>query len=102
MVKRYVEGLDGKLKLFYLPPYSPHLTRDETVWAHVTRKVSRQLGECRGDERLRTRCIAQHPETPCTREVILQAAGMPLYPGMTLLIEKLLVRQLAKQLSISC
>ena len=31
MVKSYVEGLDGKLKLFYLPPYSPHLNPDETV-----------------------------------------------------------------------
>ena len=31
MVKSYVEDLDGKLKLFYLPPYSPHLNPDETV-----------------------------------------------------------------------
>jgi transposase len=45
IVKSYVEGLDGKLKLFYLPPYSPHLNPDETVWAHVKRKVSRQLVE---------------------------------------------------------
>jgi transposase len=45
MVKRYVESLDGKLKLFYLPPYSPHLNPDETVWAHVKRKVARQLVE---------------------------------------------------------
>ena len=43
-----LRGLDGKLKLFYLPPYSPHLNPDETVWAHVKRKVSRQLVECRG------------------------------------------------------
>ena len=45
MVKRYAKGLDGKLKLFYLPPYSPHLNPDETVWAHVKRKVARQLVE---------------------------------------------------------
>lgn len=45
MVKNYVEGLEGKLKLFYLPPYSPHLNPDETVWAHVKRKVSSQLVE---------------------------------------------------------
>ncbi|MDS4056729.1 IS630 family transposase [Accumulibacter sp.] len=49
MVKSYVEGLDGKLKLFYLPPYSPHLNPDETVWAHVKRKVSRQLVESAED-----------------------------------------------------
>ena len=33
----------GKLKLFYLPPYSPQLNPDEQVWAHVKRRVSRQL-----------------------------------------------------------
>jgi transposase len=32
-----------KLKLFYLPPYSPQLNPDEQVWAHVKRQVSRQL-----------------------------------------------------------
>ena len=31
------------LKLFYLPPYSPQLNPDEQVWAHVNRKVARQL-----------------------------------------------------------
>jgi transposase len=31
MVKNCVENLDGKLKLFYLPPYSPHMNPDETV-----------------------------------------------------------------------
>ncbi len=49
LVKSYVERLDGKLKLFYLPPYSPHLNPDETVWAHVKRKVSRQLVESAED-----------------------------------------------------
>ena len=48
-VKSYVDGLEGKLKLFYLPPYSPHLSPDETVWAHVKRKLSRQLVESADD-----------------------------------------------------
>jgi transposase len=43
LVKNHVESLSGKLKLFYLPPYSPHLNPDETVWAHVKRKVSTRL-----------------------------------------------------------
>ena len=43
MIKKFVEAQDGKLKLFYLPPYSPQLNPDEQVWAHVKRKVSRQL-----------------------------------------------------------
>jgi len=35
MVKEYVESLDGKLLLFYLPGYSPELNPDELVWNHV-------------------------------------------------------------------
>jgi transposase len=31
LVKDYVNGLDGQLQLFYLPPYSPHLNPDEQV-----------------------------------------------------------------------
>lgn len=31
MIKKYVEQSNGMLKLFYLPPYSPHLNPDETV-----------------------------------------------------------------------
>lgn len=42
-VKRFVADQQGKLKLFFLPPYSPHLNPDEQVWAHVKRKVSRKL-----------------------------------------------------------
>lgn len=42
-VKAFVEAQQGRLKLFYLPPYSPHLNPDEQVWAHVKRRVSRQL-----------------------------------------------------------
>lgn len=43
MVKEFVEAQGGKLKLFYLPPYSPHLNPDEQIWAHVKRQVARQL-----------------------------------------------------------
>ncbi len=43
LVKDYIASLEGKLKVFYLPPYSPHLNPDEQVWAHVKRRVSRQL-----------------------------------------------------------
>jgi transposase len=30
-----VAGQDGKLRLFFLPPYSPELNSDEQVWTHV-------------------------------------------------------------------
>ncbi len=32
MVQRYVASLEGKLRLFFLPPYSPELNPDERVW----------------------------------------------------------------------
>lgn len=31
-VKTFVDSLEGKLRLFYLPPYSPELNPDEHVW----------------------------------------------------------------------
>jgi transposase len=31
----FVAGLDGKLRLFYLPPYSPDRNPDELVWKHL-------------------------------------------------------------------
>lgn len=43
LVKDYVASLEGRLKLFYLPPYSPHLNPDEQVWAHVKREVSKRF-----------------------------------------------------------
>ena len=41
LVKSFVESTNGQLKLFFLPPYSPHLNPDETVWAHVKREVAK-------------------------------------------------------------
>jgi transposase len=35
MVKAFVASLEGKLKLFFLPPYSPELNPDELVWNDV-------------------------------------------------------------------
>jgi transposase len=32
MVKRFVESVEGKLRLFILPEYSPDLNPDESVW----------------------------------------------------------------------
>jgi transposase len=42
-VRSFIEEQHGRLKLFYLPPYSPQLNPDEVVWAHVKRRVSRQI-----------------------------------------------------------
>jgi transposase len=35
LVKDYVGSLGGKLRLFFLPPYSPELNPDEQVWNYV-------------------------------------------------------------------
>ena len=32
---KFVRSTKGKLRLFYLPPYSPELNPDELVWNHV-------------------------------------------------------------------
>lgn len=40
-VKKFVEGTDGRLRLFTLPPYSPELNPDELVWNVVKSKVGR-------------------------------------------------------------
>ena len=33
--KAFVDSLDGKLRLFFLPPYSPDRNPDELVWKHL-------------------------------------------------------------------
>ena len=42
LVRDFVASTNGRLQLFFLPPYSPHLNPDEQVWAHVKREVSRR------------------------------------------------------------
>ena len=42
-VRDFVGGTKGKLKLFFLPPYSPELNPDEQVWANLKDEVSRQI-----------------------------------------------------------
>lgn len=43
--KQYIESQKGMLKLFFLPPYAPHLNPDELAWAHVKRDVSKRVVE---------------------------------------------------------
>jgi transposase len=46
MTKRFVESLNGKLRLFFLPGYSPDLNPDELVWRQVKHHdIGRQLLE---------------------------------------------------------
>lgn len=41
-VKAYIEELDGKLKIYALPPYSPELNPDELVWNNAKQKVAKR------------------------------------------------------------
>ena len=41
-VRGFVQSTKGKLKLFFLPPYSPELNPDELVWATMKKKIGRQ------------------------------------------------------------
>lgn len=42
-VQQFVATCDGKLKLFFLPPYSPQLNPDEWVWNNVKQRIAKQL-----------------------------------------------------------
>lgn len=43
LVRDFVAAREGKLKLFYLPPYSPQLNPDEQVWGNVKSRVAKRL-----------------------------------------------------------
>ena len=42
-VRDFVESTEGKLKMFFLPPYSPELNPDELVWANMKKKMGKQV-----------------------------------------------------------
>jgi transposase len=35
LIKTYVQSLQGRLELYFLPPYAPDLNPDEFVWGHM-------------------------------------------------------------------
>lgn len=45
MISRYVKEQDGKLKLIFLPPYSPQLNPGEQVWGDVKPRAAKQLSQ---------------------------------------------------------
>jgi len=42
MVRKFVEKQEGRLRLFFLPPYSPELNPDECVWNDLKNKAIAQ------------------------------------------------------------
>jgi len=64
IVKDYVDSLEGRLKLFFLPGYSPELNPDEWVWKNVK---NNQVGRHRHRTEVRTiRSRHTRPGTPAT------------------------------------
>ena len=56
MTKAFVESLNGRLRLFYLPPYPPDRNPDELVWKHLKADtVGRMVVISRDDFRTKVR-----------------------------------------------
>lgn len=68
-VKKFIESTKGRLRLFYLPPYSPELNPDELVWNNVKGKVGRS--SVKGPDDLETKVrghlwsLQRSPEKIC-------------------------------------
>jgi len=41
-VQKYVASLNGRLKIYFLPPYSPELNPDELVWNNAKQKAAKK------------------------------------------------------------
>ena len=65
--RAFVENLNGKLRLFYLPPYSPDRNPDELVWKHlkadtVGRMVTTGKADFKSKVRSAMRSLQNNPE----------------------------------------
>ena len=67
-VKEYVASLDGRLKLFFLPSYSPELNPDEWVWKNVKHDDVKRRGIQRGSDlfEIVTRALERLQQLPGT------------------------------------
>ena len=53
LVQRHVETYEGRLRIYFLPPYSPELNPDEYVWGWVkTHRVGRQVYSSKAELRM--------------------------------------------------
>jgi hypothetical protein len=80
--KAFVETLGGRLKLFFLPPYSPDRNPDELVWEHLTadtggRMVVNSKADFKGKVVSSMRSLQRNPMTICSffRKPSLQYAA---------------------------
>jgi transposase len=52
-VARLIEAMQGKIALFFLPPYAPQLNPDELVWGQVKQRVGKQPIRSKADLKAR-------------------------------------------------
>ena len=69
--KAFVESLGGKLRLFFLPPYSPDRNPDELVWKHLKADtIGRMVVTDRADFKTKVvsslRSLQRKPEKICS------------------------------------
>lgn len=66
LVAEFVASTDGKLRLFFLPAYSPELNPDESVWRHVkSHNLGRQLAKSKTDlKQLLLSCLRRLQRLP--------------------------------------
>jgi transposase len=67
---RYVASTEGRLRLFYLPPYSPELNPDEWVWKnvkhdHVGKIIARTRDELKDGIEKAINRLQRLPEIVC-------------------------------------
>jgi transposase len=56
-VRNFVLSTEGRLKLFYLPPYSPELNPDEMVWNHLKNHKMGKLA-IKGPDQMKCKVIS--------------------------------------------
>ena len=80
LVRDYVEAMQGKQKLYFLPGYAPELNPDELVWSHMKRTgtAKRPLAEtnCSKNASRQTSSISRKPNS---RPLLLQRSRCRLY-----------------------
>ena len=56
LIQNYVQSLEGRLEIYFLPGYAPELNPDEFVWNHLKRQGTSKI-PLRQNESLKTRVV---------------------------------------------
>ena len=79
LVKSYIQGLEGKLELHFLPPYAPDLNPDEFVWNYMKNNgVSKK--PLKKNESLRERVEADLIDLHANKALVASFFWPKVYP----------------------